>query len=68
MPAYDGYLFSPPAPLAKVSLRNPESGTVVSDVAMLLDTGVDVTLLPRASVERLGISNEESDQTCEKSC
>ncbi len=61
MPAYDAHLFSPPAPIAKVSLRNPENGTVVSDVAMLLDTGADVTLLPRASVEQLGISVEQNE-------
>ncbi len=61
MPAYDGHLFSPPAPFAKVSLRNPENGTVVSDVGMLLDTGADVTLLPRAFIELLDISAEQNE-------
>lgn len=56
MPAYDSSLFNPPAPLARVTLRHPSSGAVVSDVPMLLDTGADVTLLPQAAVEQLGIS------------
>ena len=55
MPVYDGVLFSPPAPLARVTLRNPSSGAAVSDVPMLLDTGADVSLLPQPYVERLGI-------------
>lgn len=54
MPAYDGQLFNPPAPLAKVSLRHPAKESIVADVAMLLDTGADVTLLPRRVVEQLG--------------
>jgi hypothetical protein len=56
MPAYDSTLFAPPAPLAHVSLRNPESGATRTDVPMLLDTDADVTLLPRTPVEELGIS------------
>ena len=56
MPTYDSTLFVPPAPLAHVSLRNPESGTTRTDVPMLLDTGADVTLLPRATVDDLGIT------------
>ena len=56
MPAYDGNLFDPPAPLAKVTLRRPLSGTVVAEVPMLLDTGADVTLLPQSFVEQLGVS------------
>jgi hypothetical protein len=56
MPAYDSALFNPPAPLAKVTLRHPSSGAAVSDVPMLLDTGADVSLLPKSYVARLGIS------------
>jgi aspartyl protease len=47
--------FDPPAPVARVALRNPHSGATVSDVPVLLDTGADVTLLPRTAVERLGV-------------
>lgn len=56
MQAYDGSLFSPPAPLARVTLRNPETRAIVADVAMLLDTGADITLLPQDFVEQLGIN------------
>ncbi len=54
MPAYDATLFSPPTPLARVTLRNPENGAIWSDVPMLLDSGADVTLIPQACVNRLG--------------
>lgn len=64
MPAYDGTAFDPPAPLAKVTLRDPHSGRTVSDVAMLIDCGADVTLLPEASITRLG-ANVNSAETFE---
>jgi len=54
MPAYDEHFFTPPAPLARVTLRHPENGSILSDVPMLLDAGADVTLVPQASVARLG--------------
>jgi hypothetical protein len=56
MPAYDSSFFTPPAPLARVTLRNPETRAIVVDVPMLLDTGADVTLLPQDSVDQLGIN------------
>jgi hypothetical protein len=55
MPNDDASHFDPPAPVASVTLRNPHSGATVSDVQLLLDTGADVTLLPRMAVERLGV-------------
>ena len=55
MPAYDANLFDPPAPLARVKLRNPNNTDTVSDVLMLLDSGADVTLIPTASVNQLGL-------------
>jgi hypothetical protein len=39
MPAYDGVLFTPPAPLALASIQDPSTGETVNDVPMLLDTG-----------------------------
>lgn len=60
MPAYDGDLFSPPAPVATVTLRNPATGAVIADVRMLLDTGADVTLLPQTAVEQLGVNADAS--------
>jgi hypothetical protein len=64
MPAYDDHFFTPPAPLARVTLRHPENGTTVSDVPMSLDSGADVTLIPQASVALLGttiLSNESAE-------
>jgi hypothetical protein len=48
MPAYDQGRFAPPAPVAGVLIRNPETGKAESSVAMLIDSGADVTLLPAA--------------------
>ena len=45
----------PPAPIAQVALRNLHSGEMVVDVPLLLDTGADVTLLPRNIVEQIGV-------------
>ena len=61
MPAYDSSLFDPPAPLARVTIRHPLSGATVSDVPMLLDTGADVTLLPQAFVQQLGIKVDTNE-------
>lgn len=55
MPAYDSNLFSPPAPVAVVDLRDRRSGNTVRDVPMLLDSGSDITLLPRTSLDELGL-------------
>jgi len=55
MPKYDAENFDPPAPVAYVTLRNPATGVSLSDVPMLMDTGADVTLVPRLVAERLGI-------------
>ena len=56
MTKYDSALFSPPAPLASVILRNPENGLEETDVPMLLDTGSDVTLVPQIYAKRLNLS------------
>jgi len=37
MPAYDAIQFQPPAPFAYVTLRERDTGAVVSDVPMLLE-------------------------------
>ena len=61
MPEYDAENFEPPAPVAYVTLRNPATGVLLSDVPMLIDTGADATLVPSNAVDQLGISVEESD-------
>ena len=55
MPSYDASHFDPPAPVTRVTLRDPHSRATVSDVLLLVDTGADVTLLPRTAVEQLGV-------------
>jgi hypothetical protein len=55
MPAYDDSRFSPAAPVVRAILRNPQSGATLSDVLMLIDSGADITLLPKGVVVSLGI-------------
>ena len=62
MPSYDGVLFRPPAPLASVALRDPSSGRIAFDVPMLIDSGADVTLLQRPSLEVLGLNLDAGEQ------
>jgi len=45
-------------------LRNPGTGTEVSDVSLLIDSGADVTLLPRSAVEAIGLTASPGDD-CE---
>ena len=47
MPDYDTKSYDPPAPVAHVILRHPATGASLSKAPMLMDTGVDVSLLPR---------------------
>ena len=53
MPVYDDSDFNPPAPLAQVTIRIPTSGISVDNVPMLIDSGADVSLIPRAAVAHL---------------
>jgi hypothetical protein len=55
MPAYDGNLFHPPAPLARVVLRNPQNKETIPGVALLIDSGADVTLIPQSALTQVGI-------------
>jgi hypothetical protein len=52
MPIYDE-AFDPPAPLADVDLRNPDSRLNVRGVSMLIDSGADLTLVPREAAEQI---------------
>lgn len=56
MPGYDAQSFSPPAPVAKVKLRNPDDATSLVEASLLMDTGADITLIPAQAVRRLGVS------------
>ena len=53
--------YEPPAPIARIKLRNAQTLAVVSDVPMLLDTGSDITLLPKTFCEQIGVEISETD-------
>jgi len=53
MHPYDATGFEPPAPFAHVTVISDALGTRVDHVPVLLDTGADVSLLPRAHVASL---------------
>ena len=55
MPEYNATHFSPPAPIAQVSLIHPDTGQTLDDVPMLLDTGADITLVPAEALRKLGV-------------
>jgi hypothetical protein len=54
--AYDSSRFSPPAPVAQVTLRNPDTGLSLTDLPMLLDTGADVSLIPAFAADAVGLT------------
>lgn len=64
MPNYDASHYDPPAPVAQVTLRDMKGGSLLPDVMLLVDSGADVTLLPRRAVERLGVK-PLSGQNCQ---
>lgn len=59
MPTYDRERFDPPAPVARVDVRNPETGETAAAVLMVIDSGADATLLPRPVVDALEIPRLE---------
>ena len=59
MQAYDAARFDRPAPVALVTVKSGQSGIVIHDVPMLLDTGADVSLLPRSQIAPLASPDAE---------
>ena len=55
MPEYDAINFSPPAPVALVSLAHPETGRAIHNIPMLIDTGADVTMVPREPLQAIDV-------------
>jgi hypothetical protein len=53
--------YHPPAPIAKVKLRNSETLEIIADVPMLLDTGSDITLLPQSYCNEIGVKVSETE-------
>jgi hypothetical protein len=62
MQAYEAARFDPPAPLALVVVKSEELGILIHDVPMLLDTGADVSLLPRSYVAQLASADAKRYQ------
>jgi hypothetical protein len=60
MTNYEDNGFRPPAPVARIHVRCPKTGKTAENVPMLLDTGADVTLLPRDALFDLNDSVVES--------
>ena len=63
MPNYDADFASPPAPVARVIIRNPLAGKSVTEVPLLIDTGADATLIPRAILPYLDIDEATLEPT-----
>jgi hypothetical protein len=56
---YDAQHYQPPAPVATLTLRTLDGrNETISNVLALIDTGADVTLLPRWAIEQLGPTPE----------
>jgi hypothetical protein len=53
--------YHPPAPIAKIKLRNSETLETIADVPMLLDTGADITLLPKSFCDEIGVKISETE-------
>jgi hypothetical protein len=53
MPSYDAIGFQPPAPVAQVTVRASATGAAVANVPLLIDSGADVSLLPRELLTEL---------------
>lgn len=54
MPAYSDRS-NPPAPLVLATVRNPNANKSITDVPMLLDTGADMSIVPRLVGEAVGV-------------
>jgi hypothetical protein len=62
MPAYNSTAFRPPAPVAEVAVRSPASGRIASNVLLLIDSGADVSFLPREAIADIIDENQQSPQ------
>lgn len=62
MAAYEANGYQPPAPVAFVEVHSSQADTTVANVPMLLDTGADVSLLPKESLDSLLTNADLLDQ------
>lgn len=63
MPVYDPEFAAPPAPVARVTLRNPTLAKSVTDVPMLIDSGADTSLISRLALGALGLTSDDLSST-----
>jgi hypothetical protein len=61
MPDYEDKGFTPPAPVAMVTLRDRKSGKTISDVPMQIDSGADITLIPQSCIDSLSMSVDPNE-------
>ncbi len=59
MPHYNTELADPPAPYTMALIRHPETNQFITDVPMLLDTGSDISLVPRATAVALNADEQQ---------
>jgi hypothetical protein len=62
MPAYNSTVIRPPAPVAEVAVRSPASGRTASNVLLLIDSGADVSFLPREPIADIIDDSQQSSQ------
>jgi predicted aspartyl protease len=59
---YDELHYQPPAPVAVLTLRTIDGRDLsISKIPALVDTGADVTLLPRWAIEQLGLTSQTDE-------
>lgn len=49
----------PPAPIAKVKIKNKKTSETAENIEMLLDTGADITIVPKKFCESIDIEISE---------
>jgi predicted aspartyl protease len=54
--------YSPPAPIAKIALKKIETEERLRDVEVFIDTGSDITLLPKTALDSLGFDPSEVEK------
>jgi hypothetical protein len=62
MTAYDSIAFRPPAPVASVLVRSPVTGRSITNVALLVGSGADVSCLPQGPIAELLDAHGDSAQ------
>ncbi len=59
MPSYDTEGFCTPAPVARVTIHTQGGENSIDGVPMLIDSGADVSLIPRSCAQQLGLEAQE---------